>query len=123
MLTAIWQNQDISHGLQIGKDQEDSSQDANHGYHFNDIGFIDDILIFAETPEEMPTCKRGLHINKRHLALLPHSPTSPQKSPTYPQKSPTYLQKSPAKQQTTPVIFIQAENCVAAIEELETVFY
>ena len=47
------QNQGISHGLQIGKDQDDSSQDADHGYQFNNIGFIDDISIFAETPEGM----------------------------------------------------------------------
>jgi len=51
MLTATEQNQGISHGLQIGKNQEDSSQDANHGYQFNDIGFVDNISIFAETPE------------------------------------------------------------------------
>ena len=49
------QNQGISHGLQIGKDQDDSSQDADHGYQFNNIGFIDDISIFAETPEGMQT--------------------------------------------------------------------
>jgi len=41
MLTATEQNQGISHGLQIDKNQEDSSQDANHGYQFNDIGFVD----------------------------------------------------------------------------------
>jgi len=41
--------------LKIGKDQDDSSQDANHGYQFNNIGFIDDISIFAETPERMQT--------------------------------------------------------------------
>ena len=55
MLTATGQNQGISRGLRIGKDQEDSSQDADHGYQFNDIGFIDDISIFAETPEGMQT--------------------------------------------------------------------
>jgi len=53
MLTATGQNQGISHGLQIGKNQEDSGQDAAHGYQFNKIGFIDDISIFAETPEGM----------------------------------------------------------------------
>jgi len=37
MLTATGQNQSISHGLQIGKDRDDSSQDAEHGYHFNNI--------------------------------------------------------------------------------------
>jgi len=55
MLTATGQNQGISHGLQIGKNQEDSSQDADYGYQFNNIGFIDDILIFAEAPEGMQT--------------------------------------------------------------------
>jgi len=45
MITATGQNQGISLGLQIGKNQEDSSQDANHGYLFNNIGFIDDISI------------------------------------------------------------------------------
>jgi len=49
------QNQGISHGLQIGKDQDDSSQDADHGYQFNNIGLIDDISIFAETSEGMQT--------------------------------------------------------------------
>jgi len=39
MLTATGQNQVISHGLQIGKDQDDSSQDADHGYHLDDTGF------------------------------------------------------------------------------------
>ena len=55
MLTATGQNQGISHGLQIGKDQDDSSQDANHGYQFINIGFIDDISIFAETLKGMQT--------------------------------------------------------------------
>ena len=55
MLTASGQNQGISHGLQIGKNQEDSSQDADHGFQFKNIGFIDDISIFAETPEGMQT--------------------------------------------------------------------
>ena len=53
MLTATGQNQGISHCLQIGKDQDDSSQDADHGYQFNNIGFIDDISIFAETPGKL----------------------------------------------------------------------
>ena len=53
MLAATGQNHGISHGLQIGKDQNDSSQDADHGYQFNNIGFIDDISIFAETPKGM----------------------------------------------------------------------
>jgi len=55
MLTATGQNQGISHGVQIGKDQDDSSQDANHGSQFNNISFIDDISILTETPEEKQT--------------------------------------------------------------------
>jgi len=55
MLTATGQNQGISHALQIGKDQDDNSQDADHGYQFNNIVLIDDILIFAVTPEGMQT--------------------------------------------------------------------
>ena len=55
MLTATGQNYEISHGLQIGKDQDDSSQGADHGYQFSNIDFIDDISIFAETPEGMQT--------------------------------------------------------------------
>jgi len=39
MLTATWQIQGIIHSLQIGKNQEDSSQDVDHGYHFQNIGF------------------------------------------------------------------------------------
>ena len=41
MLTSTEQNQGISHGLQIGKNQEDSSQDANHGYQFNHRRYLD----------------------------------------------------------------------------------
>jgi len=48
MLTATGQNQ-------VGKDQDDKSQDADHGYQFNNISFIDDISIFAETPEGRQT--------------------------------------------------------------------
>ena len=45
MLTATGQNKGIINDFQVGKDQEDSSQDANYGYHFNNVGFIDGILI------------------------------------------------------------------------------
>jgi len=55
MLTATGQNQGISHGLHISNDQDGSSQDADHGYQFNNIGFINNISIFAETPEGMQT--------------------------------------------------------------------
>jgi len=51
MLTATRLNQGISHGLQIGKNQEDSIQDTIHCYQFHNIGFIDDISIFAVIPE------------------------------------------------------------------------
>ena len=53
MLTVTGQNEDISHGLQIGKDQKEDSQRDENSYHFNNIGFIDDILIFADTPAGM----------------------------------------------------------------------
>jgi len=49
MLTATGQDQGISHGLQIRKDQEERSQDARRGCQFNTIGFIDNSPISAET--------------------------------------------------------------------------
>ena len=53
MLTIAGQNEDISDGLQIGKDQKGANQRDSNGYQFNNIGFIDDISIFADTPEGM----------------------------------------------------------------------
>jgi hypothetical protein len=64
--------------LQIGKDQDDSSQDADHGYQFDNTGFIDDISIFAETPGGMQTlldvvqefttwCGMGINVKKTCL--------------------------------------------------------
>ena len=53
MLTVTGQNEDISHGLQIGKDQKGDNQRDENGYQFDNIGFIDDISIFADTPEGM----------------------------------------------------------------------
>jgi len=53
MLTVTGQNEDISHGLQIGKNQKGDNQRDENGYPFNNIGFIDDISIFADTPEGM----------------------------------------------------------------------
>jgi len=53
MLTVTGQNEDISHGLQIGKDQKGDNQRDENGYQFNNIRFIDDISIFADTPEGM----------------------------------------------------------------------
>jgi len=47
------QKEDISHGLQIGKDHEGDNQRDENGYQFSNIGFIDDISIFADTPEGM----------------------------------------------------------------------
>jgi len=49
MLTA--QNANISHGLQIGKDQKGDNQRDDNDYQYNNIGIIDDISIFADTPE------------------------------------------------------------------------
>ena len=79
MLTATGQNQEIGHGLQIGKDQDDSCHDADHSYQFNNIGLIDDIWIFAETPEGMQTlldmvqrfttwCGMEINVKKKILA-------------------------------------------------------
>jgi len=81
MLTATGQNQGISHDLRIGKDQDDSNQDADHGYQFNNIGFIDDISIFAETPEGMQTlldvvqesttwCDMEINVKKPFLLVI-----------------------------------------------------
>ena len=79
MLTATGQNQRISHALQIGKDQDDSSQDSDHGYQSNNVGFIDDISIFADTLEGMQTLLDvvqkfatwcGIQINVKKTLLL-----------------------------------------------------
>jgi len=81
ILTATRQNREISHGLQIGKNQEDSSQDDDHGYQFNSIGFIGDISILAETPEGMQTlidvvwefttwCGMEINIKKTFLFVI-----------------------------------------------------
>jgi len=48
MLMATGENQGISHALQIGKDQDDSSQDANHSYQFNnDHNLCQDICFLS----------------------------------------------------------------------------
>ena len=55
MLKVAGQNEDISHGLYIDKDQKlegDNQRDEN-GYQFKKIGFINNISIFADTPEGM----------------------------------------------------------------------
>ena len=56
MPTVTGQNEDISHGLQIGKDQKGDNQRDENGYHFNNIGFIDDISIFATHQRACKSC-------------------------------------------------------------------
>jgi len=51
MLTG--QNENICHGLQIGKDQKGNNQRDENGYQFNNVRFNEDILIFADTPKGM----------------------------------------------------------------------
>jgi len=79
MLTVTGQNEYIRHGLQIGKDQKGDNQRDENGYQFNDIGFIDDISIFADTPEGMQkllnvvqefTAWCGMQINVRKTDLF-----------------------------------------------------
>jgi len=53
MLTVTGKNEDISHGLQIGKDQKGHNQRDENGYQFKNIGFIDDVSICADTLEGM----------------------------------------------------------------------
>ena len=55
MLKNSGQNEDISHGLQIGKDQKVDNQRDGTGYQFNNIGFVDDVSIFADTHQR--ACK------------------------------------------------------------------
>jgi len=61
MLTVTGQNEDISHGLQIGKDQEGDNQRDENGYQFNNIGFIDHISIFDDTLEGMQKLLNVVH--------------------------------------------------------------
>jgi len=79
MPTVTGQNEDISHGLQIGKDQKGDNQRDKNGYQFNNTGFIDDISIFADTPEGMQkllnvlqefTAWCGMQINVKKTYLL-----------------------------------------------------
>jgi len=53
MLMIIGQNENIGHGLQIGKDQTRDNQRDDNSYQFNNIRFIIDISIFPDTPEGM----------------------------------------------------------------------
>jgi len=79
MLTVTGQNKDISHGLQIGKDQKEDNQRDENGYQFNNKGSIDDISILADTPEGMQkllnivqefTVWCGMQINVKKTYLL-----------------------------------------------------
>jgi len=56
MLTITGQNEDISHGLQIGKDQKGDNQRDENGHQFNNIDFMDDISISADTTEGCKSC-------------------------------------------------------------------
>jgi len=56
MLTVIGRNEDISFGLQIRKDQKGDNQQDENNYQCNNIEFIDNISIFADTPEGMQSC-------------------------------------------------------------------
>ena len=65
--------------LQIGKDQKGDNQRDENGYQFNNIGFIDDVSIFADTPEGMQkllnvvqelTAWCGMQINVKKTYLL-----------------------------------------------------
>ena len=79
MLTVTGQNEDIGHGPQIGQVQKGDNQRNENGYQFNNIGFIDDISIFADTPEGMQkllnvvqefTAWCGMQINVKKTYLL-----------------------------------------------------
>ena len=79
MLTVTGQNEDISHRLQIGKDQKGDNQRDENSYQFNNIGFIDDILIFADTSEGMQkllnvvqefTCGMQINVKKTYLWVI-----------------------------------------------------
>jgi len=79
MLTVTGQNEDISYGLQIGKDQKGDNWRDENGHQFNNIGFIDYISIFADTPWGMQkllnnaqecTTWCGMQINVKITYLL-----------------------------------------------------
>jgi len=79
MLTVTGQDENISHGLQIGKDPKGDNRRDDNGYQFSNIGFIDDISIFADTPEGMQkllndvqefTVWCGMQINVKKTYLL-----------------------------------------------------
>jgi len=75
MLTVTGQYEDIRHGLQIGKDQKGDNQRDENGYEFNNIGFIDDISIFADTQEVLNVVQEftdwcGMKINVKKTDFL-----------------------------------------------------
>ena len=74
MLTVTGQNEDISHGLQIGKDQKGDDQRDGNGYQF-------DISISADTPEGMQKllnvvqeftawCEMQINVKKTYLLVI-----------------------------------------------------
>jgi len=78
MLTVTAQNEDISHRLQIAKDQNGDNRRDENGYQFNNMGFIDDFTIFADTPESMEKlqivvqeftawCRMQINVKKTYL--------------------------------------------------------
>jgi len=84
MLTITWgQNEDISHGLQIGKDQKGDNQRDENDHQFNNIGFMDDISIFADTLEGMQQmlnvvqeftvwCGMQINVKRTYLLIINH---------------------------------------------------
>jgi len=56
MFMATGQSQGISHSLQIGKDHEDSRQEADHGNQFNNMGFINDIFNLLTPQKDCKFC-------------------------------------------------------------------
>jgi len=71
MVTVTGQNQSTSHGLQIGKDQDDSSQDAEHGYRFNNILSCEKECSGSNDEDiyEWEQVRRLFVVNSRHLVL------------------------------------------------------
>jgi len=79
MLTVTGQNEDISHVLQISKDQKGDNQQDDNDCQFNNIEFIDYISIFPNTPEGMQKLRNvvqeftawcGMQINVKKMRLL-----------------------------------------------------
>jgi len=55
MLTVTGQIENISHGLQIGKNQKGDKQRHDNNYQFSNARSIDDVFIFAEILKGMQT--------------------------------------------------------------------